>query len=111
MLRDELGFDGVIVADWRIITDGVIAGEPFPARAWGVEHLSPSQRMAKAITAGVDQFGGETCVELLIELVESGTITEALADALQRETRDRAAAGRFFGHIAYASLTGTRRVG
>jgi len=41
-------------------------------------------------------------------MLESGTITQALADALGAEARDRADAGRFFGHIAYASLTATR---
>jgi hypothetical protein len=41
-------------------------------------------------------------------MLEAGTITQALADALVAEARDRAETGRFFGHIAYASLTATR---
>jgi SAM-dependent methyltransferase len=41
-------------------------------------------------------------------LTDSGTITDALAEALQREAKDRAAVGRFFGHVAYASLVATR---
>jgi ubiquinone/menaquinone biosynthesis C-methylase UbiE len=41
-------------------------------------------------------------------LTQTGTITPTLAEALQREADDRATAGRFFGHIAYASLTATR---
>jgi ubiquinone/menaquinone biosynthesis C-methylase UbiE len=44
-------------------------------------------------------------------MLESGIITPALADALVAEARDRADAGRFFGHIAYASLTATRPLG
>lgn len=41
-------------------------------------------------------------------MFESGTIAQALADALLAEARDRAETGRFFGHIAYASLTAVR---
>lgn len=41
-------------------------------------------------------------------MLESGTIAQPLADALVTEARDRADAGRFFGHIAYASLTAIR---
>jgi hypothetical protein len=41
-------------------------------------------------------------------MLESGTIAQALADALLAEARDRAETGRFFGHIAYASLTAIR---
>jgi hypothetical protein len=37
-------------------------------------------------------------------LQASGTIGEDLATALKAEARRRAAAGRFFGHIAYASV-------
>jgi SAM-dependent methyltransferase len=44
-------------------------------------------------------------------MLERGTISRALADALVAESRDRADAGRFFGHIAYASLVATRPLG
>jgi SAM-dependent methyltransferase len=44
-------------------------------------------------------------------MLESGIITPALGEALVTEARDRADAGRFFGHIAYASMTATRRLG
>jgi SAM-dependent methyltransferase len=43
-------------------------------------------------------------------MLESRTIAPALADALVAEASDRAESGRFFGHIAYASLTATRPV-
>ena len=38
-------------------------------------------------------------------LVAEGLIGEDLADAFRNEARRRVAAGSFFGHIAYASLT------
>ncbi|MBW3664703.1 MAG: methyltransferase domain-containing protein [Actinobacteria bacterium] len=41
-------------------------------------------------------------------LAEEGVIEAVAADALRDEARRRMAAGRFFGHIAYASLLATR---
>ena len=80
LLRTELGFDGIVCADWGIITDHRIMGEPHAARAWGVEHLSPAERMLMAVNAGVDQFGGESGPELLVELVRSGRLPAARLD-------------------------------
>ncbi|GAA1789051.1 glycoside hydrolase family 3 protein [Agromyces lapidis] len=84
LLRERYGFDGIVCTDWGLITDDAIMGEPFPARAWGVEHLSPRERVKKVIDAGCDQFGGEACPELLIELVRDGEITEDRVDASAR---------------------------
>jgi beta-glucosidase len=74
LLRTELGFDGIVCCDWGIITDQPIMGEPHEARAWGVEHLSPGERMLKAINAAVDQFGGESHPDLAVELINSGQL-------------------------------------
>ncbi len=41
-----------------------------------MEHLSEKERIEKVINAGVDQFGGESRPELVIELVKEGRITE-----------------------------------
>lgn len=41
-------------------------------------------------------------------LLESGTLAAATADALRAEARHRVTTGRFFGHIAYASLLARR---
>ena len=84
LLRERLGFDGVVCTDWGLISDAEIFGQPFPARAWGVEHLTPRERMKKVLDAGADQFGGEACPELLIALVSDGEIDEARLDVSAR---------------------------
>lgn len=80
LLRDELGFDGVICTDWELVNDNHVGDQVLPARAWGVEHLDPAGRMERILNAGVDQIGGEECVELLVELVASGRVAEARLD-------------------------------
>jgi beta-glucosidase len=80
LLRTELGFDGIVCSDWGVINDHRIMGEPHAARAWGVEHLSPSERMLAAVNAGVDQFGGESRPEMIVELVRSGRLPATRLD-------------------------------
>ncbi|KAI1763841.1 glycoside hydrolase family 3 protein [Hypoxylon sp. FL1150] len=84
LLRDELGFDGIVVTDWGLITDVTILGQYMPARAWGVENLSELERTARILDAGCDQFGGETRPELVVRLVNEGIIDEARLDTLVR---------------------------
>jgi len=80
LLREKYHFDGVVCTDWTLITDGHIDGVVWPARAWGVEHLSPVERVLKALNAGVDQFGGESCPEHVVELVKTGRVSPARID-------------------------------
>lgn len=84
LLREELGYDGVVVTDWELVNDNHVGDQVLPARAWGVEHLSPIERMRMLLDAGVDQFGGEECVELLQELVASGEVSAERLDASVR---------------------------
>lgn len=80
LLREKYQYDGVICTDWGLITDVHMPDTIWPARAWGVEHLSESERVKKAIDAGVDQFGGESCPEYVVELVKTGRLSEARLD-------------------------------
>ena len=66
------------------------------ARAWGVEHLSVAERAKKALDAGVDQFGGESCPEVIVELVRSGQVTESRIDqSVRRILREKFRLGLF----------------
>ncbi|HBR89329.1 MAG TPA: beta-glucosidase, partial [Microbacterium sp.] len=84
LLREELGFDGVVVTDWELVNDNHVGDQVLPARAWGVEHLDATGRMRMLLDAGVDQFGGEECVDLLLDLVRSGAVAEERLDASVR---------------------------
>lgn len=86
MLRKRHGFQGIVISDWKV-TDDCLAdcmeGTLVYKRVgmpWGVEHLTKSQRFAKAINAGVDQFGGVMEPKLIVDLVESGKVPQAAID-------------------------------
>ena len=70
LLREDIGFNGVICSDWGIIT----------GRHWGVNDLSIEERYKKSINAGIDQFGGETDTSYLIKLVRENKILENRID-------------------------------
>ena len=96
LLRDSLKFDGVVCTDWNIINTMPLAELAGGERSWGVENLTPEQRMKKAILAGVDQIGGETSTEQIINLVQRGEIEESRIDqSVRRILRDKFTIGLF----------------
>ncbi len=97
MLRDKYHFDGVICSDWGLVTDLKVAGQVFKeASAWGVEHLTPEERMLKLLDAGIDQFGGESNPEMLIKLVTEGMVSETQLDnSVRRLMLDKFRLGLF----------------
>lgn len=88
LLRDQLGYEGVVLTDWGLIHDNHVGAQVLPARAWGMEHLDPSARLEAVLEAGADQIGGEECVELLIDLVASGRIAPSRIDVSARRLLD-----------------------
>jgi beta-glucosidase len=103
ILRDQLGFDGIVCTDWGLVTGitdlgdvGFDLGDIGAAKAWGVEHLSREERVLKILEAGVDQLGGEHCPELVVHLVKSGRISEARIDeSARRLLREKFVLGLF----------------
>lgn len=69
VLRDKMKFQGVLCTDW-----GVIAGTG-PLRD-DLKDLPIKDRYKMSIDAGVDQFGGETDPELVLELVKEEQLSE-----------------------------------
>jgi beta-glucosidase len=84
LLRNTYHYDGVVCTDWGLVTDANMGGVVWPARAWGVESLSAEDRVKKILDAGVDQFGGESCPELVLQLVKEGKLTETRIDSSVR---------------------------
>lgn len=80
LLREKYLYNGVVCTDWGLITDVHLPDTVWPARAWGVEHLTQIERVHKALEAGVDQFGGESCPEYVLELMKTGRISEVRLD-------------------------------
>ncbi|KAJ4266081.1 hypothetical protein NW762_004055 [Fusarium torreyae] len=75
LLKNELGFEGIVVTDWGIVTD----------RAWGLEDKTELERARRVLEAGCDIFGGETKPELVVELVKKGLVNEARVDQSVRK--------------------------
>ncbi len=97
LLREKYGFDGIVCTDWLLLKGLSMFGKQLiEAKAWGVEHLTPLERAQVALEAGVDQFGGETCPELIVELVRSGKVSEARIDqSVRRLLREKFILGLF----------------
>jgi beta-glucosidase len=97
LLRGRYGFDGVVCTDWGLLTSMRLFGrDVMPARAWGVEQLSLAERAQKVLEAGADQFGGEACPEIIIQLVREGKVSEERIDqSVRRLLRDKFRLGLF----------------
>ncbi|MBB4955069.1 beta-glucosidase [Agrobacterium vitis] len=89
LLRKRYKFDGVVVSDWLITNDckdeclngekpgdkPIIRPDTF-GMPWGVEDMGRVDRFAKAVNAGIDQFGGVSNSDLLVKAVEEKKISE-----------------------------------
>lgn len=96
LLRNKYKYDGVVCTDWGLITDVPMGPTVWPARAWGAEDLSAEDRVLKIINAGVDQFGGESCPEHVVNLVKAGKLTEKRIDeSVRRLLRQKFILGLF----------------
>jgi beta-glucosidase len=136
MLRGRYGFRGIVLTDWAITWDcpercriGAPAGQR-PTFAdlgmpWGVESLSMRDRFAKAVEAGVDQFGGTERADLLVDAIRVGQLTFARLDSsvvriltqkfalglFENPYVDAQSASRVVGNVAFqaAALDAQRR--
>ncbi|MEZ4917888.1 MAG: glycoside hydrolase family 3 N-terminal domain-containing protein [Saprospiraceae bacterium] len=97
LLRNKYKYDGVVCTDWGLLTDVPMGPDViWPARAWGAEGLSLSERVLKIIEAGCDQFGGENQPEQVVELVNQGKLDMARIDtSVRRLLRQKFQLGLF----------------
>lgn len=97
LLREKYQYNGIVCTDWGLITDIPFGPDVvWKARAWGVENLSELERAEKILNAGVDQFGGESRPELIVQLVNEGRISEDRIDiSLRRLLKQKFELGLF----------------
>ena len=106
LLRETYGFEGVVCTDWGLVTGNFAK----PAAAYGVEALTELERAQKIIDAGNDMFGGEANPEWIIELVQSGAISEVRLDqSIRRIMRDKFRLGLFDN--PYVTMEGLSIIG
>ncbi len=72
LLREQLGYEGVVCTDWGITADLGKTEEEFAGKCWGVEKLTVAERHLKALEAGVDQFGGNNDAAPVLEAYRMG---------------------------------------
>jgi beta-glucosidase len=100
LLRETYGYDGVVCTDWLITADArgidIFSGKP-----WGVEEMTVAERHYKALTAGVDQFGGNNEMGPVLEAYEMGV--EEFGEEFMRE-RFETSAVRLLRNIFYTGL-------
>lgn len=86
LLRDELGFEGIINSD-----TGPIFLQP-----WGMEGASLNERYAKAVNAGIDLFSGHADPQILLETVQNGDISEErINESVRRLLKEKFELGIF----------------
>jgi beta-glucosidase len=96
LLREQLGFCGIVCTDWALMTDASIMGQNLPSRAWGCEHLNQIQSVQKIIEVGCNQFGGETCTQNIMQLVRERKVQESRNDeSVRRVLREKFLLGLF----------------
>ncbi|MDQ0646184.1 beta-glucosidase [Microbacterium natoriense] len=98
LLRERLGFDGVVVTDFNIVHGMRLPrlGVELPVRAWGMLGADPVQRVVRLFDAGVDQFGGEDDPSPVLEAVASGLVPEERIDeSVRRVLREKERLGLF----------------
>lgn len=104
LLRGQQHFGGFVLSDWAITNDcneSCRTGEPPQgtrsiATSWGVESLSKVERFAKGVNAGLDQFGGTTESQYLVEAVAGGKVSmERLDQSVARILEQKFVLGLF----------------
>ena len=122
-LRGKYKFRGMVLSDWAITQDCIdacVTGQPRQApfqiaMPWGVESLTRTQRFAKGMNAGIDQFGGVDDGQPFVDAVKDGSLTVARLDEAVRRIMvvkfdlglfenpyvDAAKAGTIVGSAAY----------
>ena len=72
LLRKTYSYEGIVCTDWGITGDPAPVMDSFGSRCFGVESLTEAERHLLAIENGVDQFGGNSRIEPILEAYRLG---------------------------------------
>lgn len=78
VLRQHYQYSGLVLAPWGVLENKGVSPLGAP---WGVESQSKAERVAKAVVAGVDQFGGLDDTAAIAAAKGTGLISDAQIDA------------------------------
>lgn len=65
-IREEVGYDGIIVTDWGVMSGSDDEDAMF-GMAWGAEDLTPAERYYQVLLNGTDMFGGVNDATYILE--------------------------------------------
>ncbi|BFM09677.1 glycoside hydrolase family 3 protein [Halioxenophilus aromaticivorans] len=89
LLREQVGYDGVVCTDWLITGDEGASPGDFAGKSWGVETLSIAERHFKVLEAGLDQFGGNNDMQPVLaafQMLEDKYGADAARARIERST-------------------------
>jgi beta-glucosidase len=96
LLRAKLGFQGYVNSDTGVVTD----------RAWGLEGKSVPERVAAAVNGGVDVLSGFHDKRVILDLAQSGLLSQARIDeAVRRLLKEQFQLGLFENPYVDAAKT------
>lgn len=72
LLREKYGYQGVVCTDWGITQNPDARIDSFGSRCYGMEDVTEAERCLCAIMNGVDQFGGNSRMEPVIQACKLG---------------------------------------
>ncbi|SNU01568.1 beta-glucosidase [Ruaniaceae bacterium KH17] len=105
VLRDEMGFDGVVVTDWGVLNGGEADPDAFFGMAWGVGDLTVPERIFKTMQTGHDSLGGFNQVG---PVLEAGELWQAAFEAgdvdIDADARFRQSAERNLRNFVLAGM-------
>ncbi|MDQ0820092.1 beta-glucosidase [Arthrobacter sp. V4I6] len=96
LLRGKYRFEGIVLSDWFLLEPTIHAGLTFGPNGYGLEDLTPTERLVIGIGAGVDQFGGDSCTWRVLQAVRDGQLDETQVNrSVARLLREKFTLGLF----------------
>jgi beta-glucosidase len=113
LLRGKYCFEGIVVSDWFLLEATIHGGLSFGPNGYGLDDLTPTERLVIGMGAGVDQFGGDSCTWRVLQAVRDGQLDETRVDlSVARLLHEKFKLGLFdkrYVDVEHAEEVGTKR--